>query len=169
MKPLLILSIPLLLFMGSCRENRQQAKIIQRIDSLFMVVDTAKNVLAQIDTGLLRKEAATIDSLSPAISDKIDSSKAIVIRQLELIKKSFNDCADLLPSLKNEIDYSEVQLRNLKKDIEKGYTDPEQAESYYRQEKQALKVVWLKIQYYNRLTTSGHKQLEELISKGAPL
>lgn len=133
----LIFILPLALIFARC-SNPYQGKISE-IDSLLVLMDSAKMVMNKLDTGLIFERRLSVRNnvnLIAALKDSLSKDDVIFLDQYSAYYKTYNKWGLKVNSLYDECHVIPMQLSNLRNDMAKKLIEPEKAEQYFSIEKQ---------------------------------
>ena len=143
--PLLVYTIAFLLF--SCQNKPEKKTYLSRIDSFIINLEKSASNYDSIDTAMIRNQLAVteeqIELLKPF--DNIDIVKPVI--SYKIIKNAFENYLNTYPALKVELEYTLLQLADLRYDIENNQLSEEIASMYFDQEQQSVRVIKLKMDY----------------------
>lgn len=143
----------------SCEQSVHTAKI-KRIDTLLNILDTS---LAKIssweaeDIQRAKKEAeADLHFIQRSYPDSMDLSLATRLGDYKINRKLLKTILENGDGLKNEMEYSVRQLKNLRHDLNNNRIDSTQASKYMKDEWKAASLL---MQRYNMVSSKQERAL----------
>lgn len=146
----------------SCEQNRGTKAYLPRIDSLQTALEESASGFLEIDTAIIHKNSRQIDqqlALLFALNNKQDQS---YVNSYNSIKKTFFDVTKAYPIVADELAYTRNQLSDLKDDVENRRLKQDNVRLYFNQEKQSVKVLKLKMDFYLERANAGLQQFYDI-------
>lgn len=146
-----LLSYTLVFILFSCSYEPNTKIHLSKIDSLSISLEESAATYTKIDTAYIRQYYLKIeDQLNEVIGyDNIINTKAVI--SFNTIKNTLGGFLNLYPVLMTELNYSRIQLANLKYDVENKQIKQDVFNLYFDQEKQSVRVLKLKMDHNSRM------------------
>ncbi|HAW52156.1 MAG TPA: hypothetical protein DCX54_07500 [Flavobacteriales bacterium] len=138
----LIFVIPVLLIFARCSSHYKGE--IAQLDSLITLLDSAKNVVHKLDSGLLfQRKRAVFHNLAviSSTTDTLSRDDVFLLDTYSSYLKAYNKWSSRLLALYEEVETIPMQLKNLKLDLSKNLIPKEQAEKYVKNESEMARLV----------------------------
>ncbi|MCB2206917.1 MAG: hypothetical protein KQH67_01365 [Bacteroidetes bacterium] len=139
-------SLILFIFMASCTVSEKEQAYIDKIDQLEQSLDSASKQYFAIDTvrlfeayDLINMNLSRLSSMDILITDSV--------KMYAFMQKTFKKFIHEHPLIFDELQYSNNQLRTLKKDIRRGRMTEEEMEKYYFEEMEGVSSLRSKMEY----------------------
>jgi len=180
MKNLIFLTLILLFFFISCKNNNH-SKEIKKIDSLYTVIDSIEKNLIKADTakikGVFKVYLHNIEQIKEKFNDKKEDSTWSVITTYGIIRKPLKDFLKKIPGFYDEIKFSKKQLDSLKTDIKNNNIPDNKISEYTKTEADAvnnlmqevnisINLVNARLQLFDSLNPKVIKVIEKLTKNG---
>jgi hypothetical protein len=124
-----------------CNPN-DYSKEIDQVDSLIIVAVEMHQFMINIDSVDVVEKAEIVNADFKFVQDSLQGDLIIksanYLDHLKIVKKMLNGFLGDYETLKKESSYSIDQLNDLKKDLQNGSLDPEEANKYINDEAKAL-------------------------------
>jgi hypothetical protein len=137
MKTFITLILAVSLF-ASC--SNSYTSEIKTIDSLLISLDSSRNLLYAMDTGLVYKRIQTCtDNINYIFNhnESVNREQAFIIDDYSLCRKYYSKFAQKFPRLFDDIETVPRQLENLRKDLSKDLIPKEKASKFLIEEQLA--------------------------------
>jgi hypothetical protein len=132
--------------MASCTVSEKEQAYIDEIDQLEQSLDSASIQYFAIDTVRLF-EAYDLINMNLSRLRSTDTLITDSVKMYAFMQKTFKKFIHEHPLIFDELQYSNNQLRTLKKDIRRGRIKEDEIEKYYFEEMEAVGVLISKMQY----------------------
>ena len=116
----LIFVIPVLLILARCSSPYKSE--IRQLDSLLVLLDSAKTVVHKLDSGLIfERKRNSFQNLAiiSSITDTLSREDVFLLDKYSSYLKAYNKWSTRLMALYGEVEVIPMQLINLKKDLSK--------------------------------------------------
>lgn len=151
----LIFLLPLLALFVKCSTPYQSE--IKEIDSLLVVLDSAKFILNQVDYEVLLETKAHGEAKFIRLNELVDTvgkKEAILLDQYGALLKAYRKWGEKYPAFEEYVEVIPMQLKNLKKDLSNNLLDPDEAIIYLENESIATMSIYESInQMYSGLNS----------------
>ena len=121
------------------------SKEIEQADSLLVVAVEMHQYMINIDSADVVDKIEVVNADFKFVQDSLDSDlilqSSTFLGHLKIVKKMSDGFLSEYSVLKKESKYSIDQLNNLKKDLQNGSLDPEEAKKYLNDESKALAIL----------------------------
>ena len=162
---LIIWGCSIALFQMSCSSNRFSHEI-NSIDSLISVLDSAHYKLNLLDTAVIQSSydiyVKNIEQIREAFEEKKDDEVWKVLTRYGLLRKPLRDFQKYYKKFSQEIDFSRMQLLNLKSDIKDNILDEAKIKMYMKEEAEFVKYIMLSVSNLMDMTQNYFNQYLEL-------
>jgi hypothetical protein len=146
---------------SSCIRENPYADKIRTLDSLYLTLDTLKSEMGKIDpeeAALTYEEIMrNLDFVKKGLKDSADKETGFLMSDYRVIRKPYKQIKENHKKLSEELDFSQLQLFNLTKDLKKQLPDSALAEEYFLSEYKAAASV---SQHVRRLLMNYHSANE---------
>lgn len=127
-----------------CNPN-DYSKEIDQVDSLLVVAVEMHQFMINIDSADIVEKIEIVNDDFKFVQDSLQSDLILqsttYLGQLRTVKKMGDGFLNEYATLKNESTYSIDQLNDLKKDLQNGSLNPEEAKKYLNDESNALAIL----------------------------
>ena len=121
------------------------SKEIEHVDSLLVVSEEMHQYMINIDSAAVVEKIKIVNKDFKFVQDSLDSDlilqSSAYLAQLKIVKKMSDTFLSEYKTLKEESSYSIDQLNDLKKDLQNGSLDSEEAKKYLNDESKALVIL----------------------------
>lgn len=121
------------------------SKEIDRVDSLLIVAVEMHQFMINIDSADVIEKLEVVNADFKFVQDSIQGNLIIksanYLEHLKIVKKMGDGFLGEYETLKKESSYSIDQLNDLKKDLQNGSLDPEEAKKYLNDEGKAMAIL----------------------------
>ena len=162
MRFFLLMISPLVMLLFSCENKQYINTYSNRIDSLTTILDVSEAIFKNNDTAEIHHQLQYINDLLLKTDSLDNILSGDSVKWVKSIKKGFEEFLSVYPTLNNEMVYAQSQLNGFKHDLEKEYLSEEKTITYFEQEKQSVRVIQLKVDYYNKLIKINNGQYKKL-------
>lgn len=162
MRFLLLMISPIVMLLFSCENKQYINTYSNRIDSLSTILEVNEARLKNIDTAEIHHQFQFINELLLKTDSLDNILSGDSVKWVKSIKKGFEEFLSVYPTLNNEMVYAQSQLKGFKHDLEKEYLSEEKTITYFDQEKQSVRVIQLKVDYYTELNKANNDQCQQL-------
>jgi len=138
----------------SCDRTGNSKQYLDRIDSLSLSLEKSAVGFETIDTASIHEKYHLIDSQLELLFTLNNNNDQADVNKYNNIRKTFFNVVNNYPAIIDELEYTRSQLSDLKYDIEHHNLDQENEEMYFSQEKQSVKVLKLKMDFYQEQLNS---------------
>ena len=138
----LIFAIPLLLILARCSSPNQGE--IAQLDSLLVLMDSAKSVVHKLDSGLIFQRRTQINKNLYKISASADTmprEDIFLIDKYSSYFKAYSKWSGQIEMLYDEVEIVPMQLTNLKTDLSKNLIEEEKIAEYVKTESEMARVL----------------------------
>lgn len=150
--------------MASCSLSEKEQAYIDKIDQLEQSLDTASKQYLAIDTVRLF-EAYHLINLNLARLSTIDTLITDSVKMYAFMQKTFKKFIHEHPLIIDELQYSNNQLRTLKKDIRRGRITGDEMEKLYFEEMEMVSALLSKMEYNAQHIEHQLQSFEQLNEK----
>jgi hypothetical protein len=120
---------------SGCGNGNQFADKIHVLDSLSVEIEKLQDSIMLTDTMPYKNAHKTIEknikAIQQQLKDTVSPEEARFLSDYKMIRKALGNFSGKLYALKNELNYTQTQLYNLSRDLNRGYIEASKAEEYF--------------------------------------
>jgi len=138
----IIFIIPLILILTRC-STPYQGEVAQ-IDSLLVLMDSAKSVVYKIDTGLMFQRTIQMQNNLAKLSSLVDTlpkKYLLDINNYSMYYKAYRTWSSRIGTLYEEVEVIPMQLTNLRTDLSKNLIEKEKVAEHLKNETEMARLI----------------------------
>lgn len=137
MKYVVFMSVSLMLALSSCN-NQVEKERLSKIDSLGTHLNHVREVVTAVDSALIVRRLDEMNHtgewLLDNLTDTLDRQTGLVVGDYLRCQKFYRKSMDRYKLVRNELEYSEKQLQNLRTDVKNSFYSEEEFKGYFETE-----------------------------------